>query len=92
MFSKIAEKKQQIDKLISVSNAIKDLKIHSSNEFCELYIDSQFNVSDFKLSESVSYHYENSTDDLEKSIIECINKAIHSMQHEIQTRSNEIFS
>lgn len=85
-WKKLVEKKQQIDKLISVSNAIKDLIVRSSWSHCDMYFNSQFQVSWLIVDTNTKY------DDLILDIENTINKWIKKMQEEIQKRSNEIFS
>lgn len=86
MFKQLWEKKQQIDYLIKVRKAIKDLNIHSTDWMnCECYIDSNFHIYDFKVLEYRPEIFNSSVEYV-------INKAIERMQFEIQQRTNEIMN
>ena len=86
MFKSLAEKKQQLDKMLSLQKAIKDLEVYSEWDFSEVYINSQFEVVDICFNPDWSW-----IDEVENDLKVTINKAIKKMQELIQKKSKEIF-
>lgn len=84
MFDKIRENKQKIDFLLSVDKAIKNLVVHSTTDTCECFIDSSFRI--FNLKILWSWSLQENLNNIEF----CVNKAIHTMQEEIQKKSQEV--
>ena len=80
------EKKQQLDKMLSLQKAIKDLKVHSEWDFSEVLLNSQFEVVEICINPDWSW-----INEVENDLKNTINKAIKKMQELIQEISKEIF-
>lgn len=86
MFKTLSEKKQQLDKMLSLQKAIKHLKVHSDWDFSEVLINSQFEVVEISFNPDWSL-----INEVENDLKNTINKAIKKMQELIQGISEEIF-
>lgn len=87
MFDKIRDNKKKIDFLLSVDKVIKNLVVHSTTDCCGCYIDSSFRVFNIDIK-TFSW----STKEDLNNIAFCVNKAIHTMQEEIQKKSQEVIN
>lgn len=86
MFKTLAEKKQQLDKMLSLKKAIQNLEVHSEGIYCEILLNSSFEVLDVCINPDW-----NNIDIVENDLKDTINKWIKKMQDLIQTKSKEIF-
>ena len=91
MFKTLWEKKQQLDNFKRLQKSIDWVIIHSSNDYCDISINCNYDIVDLKIKENYLNSRVISLSDIEKSVIESFNKAKKKATEVLQEKSREIF-
>lgn len=85
MFKSLAEKKQQLDNFRRLKKSVDWVVVHSWDDYVNVYVDCNFEFVKLEIISNVDSYL------LEKSIVDCFNKAKQKATEILQTKSKEIF-